>query len=203
MKISVLILVLVLSAICNAQDVDGPFEVPSKYVSVILVSDPTCPLKLSEPTRVLGWPNGAIRIGFTIQNISTADVKSYDFEDVNWFGNSGHGSDSSVREDMRFPQWMTYSTFNDPYVRALPLDDQLAKKLRFTNVSKRFWIAMIVKVKLSDGRSYDATDKFKRLETFLNQLEFENYDLTDTEISETEKKVRDFVSTLMKPEPKQ
>jgi hypothetical protein len=141
-----------------------------------------------------------VRIDYTLQNVSTADITSIHFEETNWFGSSGYSGGGPIMEGMRFFPLMSYSTFNDPYVPASLLDDVSAKKVRFTNLSNKFWLAMVVKVKLSDGRTYDATKKFKELEAFLRSQEI---DIKTPELEQkaVEKRLREYVATLMKARP--
>ena len=195
-----LIVLLYFTTPGSGQIADGPFEVPSKYISVILVPDPNCPLQLQEPTRVLAWSYGGIRVGYTLQNVSTADIASIYFEETNWFGSSGYSGGGPIREGMRFSPLMTYSTFNDSYVPAPLLDDVSAKRVRFTNLSNKFWVAMIVKVKLSDGRTYDVTKNFKELEAFLRTQEID-IATPEVELKAAERRLRDYVATLMKAQP--
>ena len=170
------------------------FDIPPNYISVVLISDPNCPLKLVSPTRVVGSPNGAIRLRYSLQNTSDVNIDSYVVETLNWFDTTRVTHHRTVRSDRQFSPFMTFSEFSD-MEELRELNWEMAKKFGFSNIHNRIWIAMVVEVKLSDGRSYNVKPKLDSLTSFLNSLELES-STPEAEAQIAEQKLRDFVADL-------
>jgi hypothetical protein len=159
------------------------------------VPDPNSPIQLLGPTKVLGWDNGAVSLGYTVQNTSVKNVLQFHIKQTNWYGTEGYSQPAEVRPDRMFVPLMTYwMGHDDSKLEVLTLNEADALKLGFSKDRNRVWVVMVTKVKLADGTAYDVTPKFQELEKFLdNQRETAREDPLDVRIQ----KLRDFVSGLM------
>ncbi len=200
MRVSVLFpLVLLLSIVTFGQDSAAdklPFEVPSKHISVLLVSDPNCPVKLSGPISVIGWSSGALSLDYELQNISDCNVDSFSIQETDWFGRTGYGVSAEMKENFFFVPLMTMSRQDGREREPLATFDGKAAGKSFLYPKNKIWIAMVTKVKLSDGTTYDASKKYQELESFLyNQWEL--FAESEIDLDQYEQNVREFVEKLM------
>jgi hypothetical protein len=178
---------------------DRAFEVPAKYLSVLLVKDPKCPIELTEPTKVIGWSNAGLSLGFNLQNVSKANVVSFDIEETDWFGSHGYNIPATVNENMFFLPLMTISAddwLGERTEDLVTFDEKTIGK-EYLYPASKIWIAMVVKVKLSDGAVYDASKKYDELTKFLYH-QFEEYRSGTIDLDQREQKLRTFVDNLMK-----
>lgn len=172
-------------------------EVPLEKVSLLFVNDPSCPLQISGPARVVGYSNGGLSFGYSQTNKSNANIESFLVEEVNWFGNRGYSSPSTVNESQLFAPGMTdYTIPDEERARIRPFNESLAQKSGILNIPNKIWIVMIVKVKLSDGSTYDVSQKFKSLSDFVEKP-YSKVGMTEWELITREQQLREFVSKLM------
>jgi len=144
------------------------FEVPPSYVSLILFDDPECPLKLSGPEKVIGYSYGALALGYTIANRSNANIKSFDVQQINWFGNIGYSIPADLKPGFAFYPGLDHYMLEGEDVEDLAAFDGSSESTReVLKTSNRYWVAMVVKVRLSDGTVYDASKKFAALEDYV------------------------------------
>lgn len=198
-----LVLTLILATVTFGQseqkDDDRGFEVPSKHISVLLVKDEKCPIQLSGPTRVIGWSNGAVSLGFNLQNVSKANIDSFVIDETDWFGSHGYNIPAKMNENFFFVPLMTISAddwLNERTENLVAFDEKnLGRSV--LRLSNKIWIVMITKVKLSDGTNYDASKKYDELEKFFDK-QFDEYDSGQITMDEREQKLRTFVDNLMK-----
>jgi hypothetical protein len=184
-----------LNLFSQANDV-AAFEVPFEQVSLLFVSDPTCPLQLSGPTRIIGYSHGGLSFGYSLTNKSNANIESFLVEEVNWFGSKGYSHPSAVNKGQIFGPGMTDHTLPfEEKIKILPFDDSLAKKSGITNITNKIWIVMIVKVKLSDGSNYDASQKFSLLSDFVEKP-YSKVGMSPADLRTREQQLREFVSKL-------
>jgi hypothetical protein len=201
------LLILLLNFIAFAQGREKLYELKSDLTRVLLVHDPKCPLQLIEPSPVFGYENGAVVAEYTVQNISESNVISWEQHQINWLNNEERTERPEVLQD----QWVfepltTYSSFvtSESFDRIEP-DKKTAEKLGFSNWRNRILILMVVKVKLADGTTYDASKQLEELTTFLSKfLDKFDDEITKEEMESQQQRVRDFVATLFsKPTPEQ
>lgn len=172
------------------------FEVPLEQVSMLFVNDPTCPLQLSGPARIIGYSNGGLSFGYSLTNKSNANIESFLVEEVNWFGSKGYSHPSTVNEGQIFvPGMIDHTIPFEGKIKILPFDDSLAKKSGITNITNKIWIVMIVKVKLSDGSTYDTSQKFNLLSDFVEKP-YSKVGMSPGDLSTREQQLREFVSKL-------
>lgn len=198
-----LVLTLILSTVAFGQTVgkddDKGFEVPSKHISVLLITDEMCPIQLSGPSKVIGWSNGAVSLGFNLQNVSKENIESFEIQETNWFGSTGYTIPATMNENFFFVPLATMSAddwLGDRNDSLLAFDEKKVGKT-VLHPANKIWIAMIVKAKLSDGTVYDASKKYDELTAFLNK-QFDEYDSGQITMDEREQKLRDFINKLMK-----
>lgn len=180
------------------------FLVPPELVSVILVDDPAYPIRLSGPTKVIGYENGGLSFGYTVTSRSNANIKSVGIEATNWFGNHGYGGESDIKPEFVFaPGVSEYSISEEELAQnSFPFDEARAKKI-FKNPN-RLWIVMVVKAKLSDGTEYNASEVFARMNKFLQDNWDDFSETTETHgtapseeyVQRKEREVREFISKL-------
>jgi len=203
----VALLILLLNFVAFAQAREKLYELRSDLTSVLLVHDPKCPLQLIEPSPVFGYENGAVVAEYTVQNISQTNVISWEQRQINWLNNEERTERPEVLQDRWvFEPLTTYSSFvtSESFDRIEP-DKKTAEKLGFSNWRNRILILMVVKVKLADGTTYDASKQLKELTTFLSKFldKFED-EIAKEEIESQQQRVRDFVATLFSnPIPQQ
>ena len=173
------------------------FEVPSEVVTILTVPDSECPLRLTGPFSVIGYPSGGLLLGYTIQNRSKANIESFTTEHLSWFGNRGYTSPAEVREDWLFAPSLQYSTLvNIDKKRLVAYEPKVARDSGIANPSNKIWLVMVVKVKLSDGTIYDTSKDFERLTKFIDELDL-NATMSLEELNNAECKLRQFVSILI------
>jgi hypothetical protein len=172
------------------------FEVPEGVISVLFVPDPKSPIQLSGPTRLIGYSYGGLSLGYTIQNTSSANVKSFLTEQFNWFDSRGYSVPATVNESYLFSPLVSVPSVLEEEIPALvPFDAEAGKKSGLSNVSNRIWIVMVVKVETTKGTIYDASKKYRRLKQFIDELNV-NGRMSPEELDLSEKKLRAFVSEL-------
>jgi hypothetical protein len=201
------LLILLLNFVSFAQGREKLYELKSDLTSVLLVHDPKCPLQLIEPAPVFGYENGAVVAEYTVQNISQTNVISWEQHQINWLNNERRTERLEVLQDRWvFEPLTTYSSFvtSESFDR-IESDKKTAEKLGFSNWRNRILILMVVKVKLADGTTYDASKQLKELTTFLCKfLDKFDDEITKEEMESQQQRVRDFVTTLFsKPTPEQ
>jgi len=201
------LLILVFSSVSVAQAKEKRYEIKSDMTSVLLVHDPNCPLQLSEPAAVFGHETGAVVAEYTVQNISGSNVTGWEKLQINWLHNEWRGDSPEVRQERWvFEPLTTFSSLSvSPPFDLVELDKKTADKLGFSNWKNRMLILMIVKVKLANGKTYDASKQLNELTTFLDKfLDQSDTGFTKDEVESQQQKVRDFVATLFsKPSPEQ
>jgi len=192
-------LVLLLSIVTFGQDSVAdklPFEVPSKHISVLLVPDPNCPIKLSGPISVIGWSNGALSLDYELQNISDRNVESFSIQETDWNGSSGYGGSAEIKENFFFVPLMTMLRQEGREKETLATFDEKGAGKSFLYPKNKIWIGMVTKVKLSDGTTYDASKKFQELESFLDN-QWELFAESKIDLDQRERNVREYVEKLM------
>ena len=201
------VLILLFSIVSFGQARAKLYEIKSDLTSVLLVHDPSCPLQLILPSPVFGYETGAVEAEYTLQNISGANVSSWEKYQINWLNNEQRTASPKVRQDQWiFAPFTTYSSFaTSTSFDLVEPDKKTADKLGFSNWRNRILILMIVKVRLDDGRTYDASKQLKELTAFLDKFLNElDTDPTKEEIESQQQRVRDFVANLFsKPAPEQ
>ena len=187
---------LVLVVNVQAQDNNKGFKVPSEYVSMLFASDSHCPLQISEISEVIGYSNGGFYFGYKLQNVSNTNVESYLIEELNWFGNRGYSHPAQVNKNMVFAPLTTYDTLSGKNIGDLiSFDKNYAEQSGISSKSNKIWIAMVVKVTLSNGTVYDVSEKFALLNRFIDELEL-NSSMSNEELNNKEKQLREFISQL-------
>jgi hypothetical protein len=154
-------------------------------------------LRLSGPTGVIGFDNGAVLPTFRFQNVSDRNIESVEIRETDWFGSHGYDIPCTVNEGQVFTPWMSGAMVRDEY-DLISLTASQAEKYGFTYPRNRIWIVMVVKVTLSDGTIYDASDKYATLEKFFDEF-VDGLDRSSPHqwAAANEQKMRDFVSGLM------
>lgn len=181
----------------SGQEVGKEFEVPAKHVSVLLVPDPKCPVQMFGPIKVIGNTYGGFEFEYSYQNLSNANIESVLTEDLSWFNGKGYSHPAEFNKNVVFSPFMILPTISGADTKNLtPFNEKEATKLGITDLSNKIWVIMIVKVKMSNGVIYDATDKYKKLEKFLDDLNLSNT-MSIKESKLKEQKLRHFVSNLM------
>lgn len=197
-----LLLLIITLSIClfEVPDLHGQekgFEVPSRYVKVLLVSDPKSPLKLSGPSRVIGYSNGGFYFGYTETNVSNENIDEYVVEQLSWFGHRGYNVPVIVNKNDRFFSGRSVFTSTDLQTGNLvPFDEGVAREAGITLYSNRIWIIFVTKVKLSDGSTYDATSKFNLLEKFCQELGLDSK-MSEADLKVKEQRLNKFIADLL------
>ena len=197
------LLLLAFNFIAFAQSRAKRYEIKPELTSVLLVRDPNCPLQLLQPSPVFGYETGAVLAEYNLQNTSDADVESFEQYQINWLNNETRTARFDLRREDGWvlAPMMTFSSLADsePF-DLVEVNKKTADRLGFSSGRNRILILMIVKVKLSDGRIYDASKQLKKLEKFLDAIEFDG--ATQEEVETHQQRVRDLVPTLFsKPAP--
>ncbi|QQS32980.1 MAG: hypothetical protein IPM50_15260 [Acidobacteriota bacterium] len=173
------------------------FEIPPEKLSLLFVNDPSCPLQISGPAKIIGYSNGGLSFGYSLANKSNANIESFLVEATDWFGFKGYSSPAIVNQGFVFAPGGTYDALSSEKVFDVrPFDDSIARKSGIMNVHNKIWIVMIVKVKLSDGSTYDVSQKFKSLSNFVEKP-YSKVGMSEDELITREQQLREFVSKLM------
>lgn len=176
-----------------AQSKDFRVEVPSAYTSLIFLDDPGCPLKLGGTPRVIAYPNGAFSFGYAVTNVSNANVESFLVKEIDWFGNRSYDHPSIVTPGRTFSPGVVDYTLSDEEMANLDsFNLSLASKIGIISRPTRFWVVMVVNVRLSDGTTYDASHKFNQLSDFLN-MPFSKVNMSATDLDQRESDLRSFL----------
>lgn len=193
----ILPLIVLLSIFCFGQSANSNlrFEVPSKYVSVLLVPDLNCPVKLSGPAKVIGWSYGGLSLDFNLQNVSAHNIESFTIKETNWLGSNGYDIPYKMKENMFFVPLMSMSArHGDDKDSLAPFEEKRAGEILYTK--NRIWIAMVTKVRLSDGTTYDASKEYQELENFIDKQR-EEFESATINLDQRERNLREFVEKLM------
>jgi hypothetical protein len=143
------------------------FEVPSDKICLILFHDPDSPLKLYGPVKVIGYSYGGLSFGYTIANRSNANIASFEIQQIDWFHEMGYSSGSPIRPRITFYPGLEHFMLDSEDTEDLsPFDASNESDKKVLTLSSRYWVAMVTKVKLSDGTTYDASKKFAILEQY-------------------------------------
>jgi hypothetical protein len=171
------------------------FEIPSAYIKILLVVDPTCPIQLQGPTKVIGYDNGDVLLGYKMQNVSNTEVEKFSIMTFSWFGNSIYRVNFD-RKEFFLPQ-LTYSSLNpDEEYNLSDFNKGKLKNFKFIEKIQDVRIVMITKVTLANGKIYDATSKYKEIEKFVDELDI-GFEMNRDEIKMQENKLIFYIENLM------
>jgi hypothetical protein len=202
-KLSVVFLFLLAQAFVFAgvkgQEKISVFEIPLKYISFQLLTDPKCPLQLSNP-RVLGYKNGNLDY-YTISNNSDKSVKSFRIKAFSAFVNPSeeHTPNAMATDELSFVPYESFSTLpNENKFEIAEFSEKQAVEFGLSERCKRIWIVIVTKVELYDGTVYDATSKYFRIIKYIERIENEEFEADDetTKLAAEEKeaKLRIFIN---------
>jgi len=189
----------------NAQEKERVFEVPLKYVSFMLLNDRKCPIQLSNP-RAIADKDGDLHYYLTITNNSPQLLKSFEIKEFDAFVNPSHEytpnaaakDGSSLLPYESFPLNIDETRFD-----VTDLDEKRAAEFGLSESNKKIWIALVTKVELFDGTTYDATSKYSRIKKFIDQIQNEEREAEDDDKApkltskEKETKLRNFITETM------
>jgi len=182
-----------------AQKKPTGFLVPDKYITVLLVPDPQSPLQISGPIKVIRTDKGLL-LCYTIQNVSNTNIKNFVIKETNWFGSEGDTVPFDKNHNQPFVPWGSESRLPpEEDIDDAPLELLKAQQWGIAPTRNRVFIAMVVKVKFSDGTTYDVSKKYGELRKFLDGLELVGLSTNDENGEQVakEEKLRSFVSDLM------
>lgn len=189
----VFVLCLILMSDLLAQDNMQASEVPTNLMSVLVVPDAKCPLQATSP-KALGFSNGSFEFGYTLENKSKSSVEFISIQGWNWLGSSGfetvidlYGKKPFRGGTSRSPIWLENS------LGLVPFDQNKALQTIVSQTKNKLWIVMIVKVKLSDGTVYDASEKYEQLNNYIKSRSKAKKD----DLHQWENDLRQFISKLM------
>jgi hypothetical protein len=194
-------IVLVLAAVSASFGQNSPKErqwkaqLPVDFASVVLISDPNSPIQLSGPTRIVGWSYGAVALSYQLQNVSKANVTSLRVEEIHWANRVGYGKSWDMPENIFWVPLMQISSEDSEYFEGLSTFDPKAPARRMP--PKGAWLAMVVKAELSNGAKYDASQKFKELQEFIDKMTYDD-DFDAGDRAEQMQRVIDFASALFR-----
>lgn len=175
-------------------DVKG-FEVPDKYAKVLLVNDPNCPIQLIGPAKIIGYDNGSLLRGYRMQNISGSVVKAFKVRDFNWLPKTSY---SGFWDNENFLPFLTYSTLTeDQEFNLKPFKKESLVKLEITDKICDIWVVMITFATLTDGTEYNAVSKYKQIQNFIDELDF-NKKMSAGEVKSQEEKLNSFIADTMR-----
>lgn len=169
-------------------------EFPPSYAELTLVNNPKCPIQLAGPTKIVGRASGDHSLHFQIKNVSKANVEYLEIREWDFYRTQGY----EVRFDLvekGFSPLMTISSRSSELADMLDAFDAKKVQKAFPRKVNRSWLAIVVKVKLSDGTTYDANEEYSKLDEFLKQ----NANPGHTNSIDEEghrKKVFEFIATL-------
>lgn len=192
---SLLLLVTTLNAF--GQEKKEAYEIPAKYVTLLLVDDPNSPMKLETPL-VLKYRDGDLENAYTIRNGSEKAVKSMIIKRLDWFltEEATKAIDSGI--GYSFAPLESFSTLGDePNIKLINFEEKDAERFGLNETPGKVYIAMVTRVLYTDGTTYDARDKFMELEKFIRELGI-NSKLTPEEIKSKKEKLTDFTRNFMK-----
>ena len=118
-------------------------------------------------------------------------------EETDWVGRQGYDIPFKMKKNIFFVPLMTFSSLyqDEDAENLVAFDEQKAGKSILQNWSSKIWLAMVVKVKLSDGTTYDASKKYNELKKFLDDQD-ENPSSSSAVLDPREQKLRQFASKL-------
>jgi hypothetical protein len=184
----------------KAQEKERVFEVPSKYVSFLLLNDSKSPIQLSDP-RAFADEDGHLDFFYTISNNSDKSVKSFKIYGFDAFVNPSHEAapEGKATDEFSFLPYENFSILNENKFEISELTDNLATKFKLSENRKRIWIVIVTKVELSDGTFYDAKAKYTAIKKFIDQIVNEDYEAEDNgtprlTAEEKETKLRNFIA---------
>jgi hypothetical protein len=164
-----------------------------------LVSDPKCPIRLSNP-KLLKYEDGGFQKVYTISNHSDKFVKRFQIKELNWFGTQEYTRDSASKNKYAFQPYEKFSNLtNEREVELVNVDGSTVGKLGLTNKPKNVWIIVITKVELSDGSIYDITPQYKEIEKATERLEV-NSKMSPSEVEDKENELNRLIKEIMAKE---
>ena len=171
------------------------FEIPQSYIRVLVMTDPKCPLQISGPFKVIGYRNGGLRLGYSLRNASNSNIETFEIEEVNWAGSSGYNIPAVVNSGRTFKPGLEVSSLEDVNETELgAFDAEFVRTSRFSAVQNRFWIVTVLKVTLSDGTKYDASERLHRLTKFLDEFEVD-IRIPKVQLRRSERRLKEFLIT--------
>lgn len=154
----------------EGQEKKRVYEIPAKYVSLLLVSDPKCPLQLESP-RFLDYEKGTFEFVFTISNRTDKSVKNFQIKELSWFGNAAYSKNITSKDEFALLPYERISTLPDNQELEFgDFKEDLVEKLGLRENPKQLWIILVSKVELSDGTIYDITSKYNEIEKAVGEL---------------------------------
>lgn len=169
------------------------YKFPKGAINVVVMQDPDCPIQILEPFNVTGRPTGAISLDYTIRNVSLREIESFEIEEVNWAGSLGKLFRVEMLQGRTLGPNKEMSALDDREKSMLgDYSAELAKEYGINPTLNRFWIVTVVKVRYSDGTTYDGTSRFKRLTEFIDALKVDK-NLSPEQVLSTETRLKTFL----------
>jgi len=188
---------VLLGFVCSAQHLDVAYKIPETHAKILLVNDDKCPIQLVGPTRLVGFEGGGWSLGYGLKNVSDDNIDGFVIEESNWLGGTGYRSRNTVNRGMQFvPDLLHYTGFEDSGFFVQTPNEKQLNELVLTGARNRIWIAMVVTVKSSKGRVFDASESFERLSRYLWKIEISATPSQD-EIREEEEKLKTFIVKVL------
>lgn len=182
-----------LGSVCAAQQLDVGYKIPESHARILLVNDDKSPIQFVGPTRLVGFEGGGFSLGYGLKNVSDVNIDEFLIEESNWLGVNGYQNRNAVSRGVQFvPEMLYYTKFEDSGFAVQTPDKKQLKELVLTGARNRLWIAMVVTVKSSKGKIFDASASFERLSRYLAKIEISTTPSGD-EIREQEEKLKTFI----------
>lgn len=197
MKLFIFAITLLISVFCTnsvcGQDKLRAYEIPTKYVSLMLVFDANCPIKLEDP-KVIKYEKGGIEKNYTIRNTSDKSIVSFQIKKISWIFNEESVDNISAKNGTSLLPYQSLSTLTSKgEIEILEYDDSLPSKLGFEDSARIIWIAMVTEVKLADGTIYNSKEKYETVKKFVESLGI-NGGMTNLIINSKELELQNFIT---------
>ncbi len=176
-----------------AQEKKRVYEVPPEYVSVLLVSDPDCPLQLSNP-RFLKYEKGTFEKVYSLANVSDKPVIRFQIKELSWLGGQESTKNSTLVKGQKFLPQENFSTLsNEDQLEFLEFNEKVFRDQELRTRPKDIWIVIVTKVEMADGTIYDISSKYEDVERFVKKLGITS-DRSYTDILAKESELQEFIS---------
>lgn len=190
------LLQLILMQQIYSQERTRVYEVPTKYVSLMLINDQKCPLQLDNP-RFVNYEKGDFQKVYTILNRTNKSVKTFQIKELTWFGNQEYTKNVKAEDDFSLLPHESFSTLNNENeLKFIDFDEGLVTKLRLSDHPKNIWIILVTKAELSDGTIYDITSKYETIEKYVQNLKV-SPKMSLFEIGIKERELGDYISKTL------